>query len=296
MRIPIFATFLTAGLLMLSSCSNPTSCHGLMLEKVWELDGFNNPESVAYDPQTQALYVSNVAGDGKTKDGVGSIAKVSLEGELLDLNWALGLNAPKGVDITHGKLYTADIDTLVEIDLANGEITAQYPVADAEFLNDVAAGPDGTIYVSDMAKNRIHTLKEGQFTLWLESENLQNPNGLFVEGDHLVVGAWGVSDENFNTEIPGHLKAVDLDEKAIADIGDGSPVGNMDGIEPLDTKGYLVTDWKVGKLFHITSSGQVQELLSLEQGMADLEYIPSQRLVVLPMMNTNQLIAYRISQ
>ena len=285
-------TLLLIGVLFLNSCTTQPS-QPLTLQQAWELEGFNNPESVVFDPMTQALYVSNVAGDGSTKDGVGPISKVSLDGKLLDLNWVEGLNAPKGLSIYKGKLYVADIDTLVEIDMATASITARYPWSDAEFLNDVTAGQDGSIYVSDMPKNRIMVLKDGLFSLWLESDELQHPNGLHAEADRLVVGAWGsMTDET----ILGHLKAVSLPEKTITDIGNGQPLGHMDGVEPYGKNGYLATDWMAGKFYYVTTEGQATELLDLEQGMADHEYIPSEKLVILPMMNSNKVLAYTIIQ
>ena len=84
------------------------------INELWKTEGFSNPESVVYDKTTDALYVSNVNGSAMEKDGNGFISKVALDGKILKLDWATGLNAPKGLAIYDGKLYTADIDTLVE--------------------------------------------------------------------------------------------------------------------------------------------------------------------------------------
>ena len=48
-----------------------------------------------------------------------------------------------------------------------------------------------------------------------------------------------------------------------------------------------------GKLLHIEKSGKVDELLTLEQGMADHAVIPERDLIILPMMNSNKLLAYK---
>lgn len=265
------------------------------LKKVWEMAGLKNPESVVYDPETKLLYISNVNGAADEKDGNGFISVASLDGVLVTLEWVTGLDAPKGLAISDGKLYTADIDTLVEIDIATATVTNRYTVADAKFLNDVAARHTGDIFVSDMVMNRIHKLDDdsGEFIIWLESAELENPNGLLVENDRLLVGAWGVMTDGFATDTPGHLKAVSMKDKSITSIGDGSPVGNLDGVE-IDIDGdYYVTDWMAGKLFHIDSDGTVEELLVLNQGMADLEYILEHDLILLPMMKDNTLLAYK---
>src|SRR3989304_7399957 len=127
-------------------------------ELLWELEGFSNPESVVYDKQNNVLYVSNVNGQVTEKDGNGFISKVSLDGAILEKEWVSGLDAPKGLALHGNKLYAADIDTLVEIDIASATITNRYQVADAMFFNDVAASNSGEIFVSDMMMNRIHAL------------------------------------------------------------------------------------------------------------------------------------------
>ena len=266
---------------------------GEQLEKLWETAGFSNPESVVYDKKAQVLYVSNVNGAANEKDGNGFISKVALDGKIIAKNWVTGLNAPKGLAIHGDKLYAADIDTLVEIDIPTAKISNRYQVADAKFLNDVAASDSGEIYVSDMMMNRIHRLKDGTFDIWLESPDLESPNGLLVQDDYLIEGAWGVMTEGFKTDKPGHLKTISLKDKSINSIGDGSPVGNLDGVEADLDGDYYVTDWMIGKLMHIDKSGKVTVLLTLEQGTADLEYIPEIDLIILPMMNSSKLLAYK---
>ncbi|MGH8119811.1 MAG: SMP-30/gluconolactonase/LRE family protein, partial [Gammaproteobacteria bacterium] len=179
-------------------------------ELLWETSGLNNPESVVFDIKTGSIYVSNVNGGAGDKDGNGYIARLGVDGTILDKEWVKELNAPKGLAVANGKLYTADIDTLVEIDIATAAISNRYQVTDAKFLNDVAAAPNGDIYVSDMTMNRIHVLHDGKFTIWLESADLLNPNGLLVQGENLVVGAWGVMTDGFNTKVPGHLLQISL--------------------------------------------------------------------------------------
>ena len=264
------------------------------LELVWEIQGFNNPESVVYDPSSDILFVSNVNGSGVEKDGNGYISKILTDGTILRKQWVVGLNAPKGLAIHEGTLYAADIDTLVAIDIASETISNSYQVDDAKFLNDVAASNQGEIYVSDMVLNRIHCLCDGQFIIWLESPELENPNGLHPEEDNLILGAWGVMTEGFATEVPGHLKSISIKDKSITSLG-GAPIGNLDGVESDGMGGYYVTDWMTGKLYQINKSGEAKSLLELEQGMADHEVILEKNLIILPMMNNDKVLAYKIN-
>ena len=86
-------------LLITITLTSSVSADAEKFNKIWEIDGFKNPESVIYDKTTNALYVSNVNGSAIEKDGDGFISKVSLEGEILELRWLTGLNAPKGLAI-----------------------------------------------------------------------------------------------------------------------------------------------------------------------------------------------------
>ena len=263
------------------------------LELLWEAQGFNNPESVIYHESSNTLFVSNVNGSPVEKDGNGYISKILLDGTILKMQWVIGLNAPKGLAIHDNTLYVSDIDTLVAIDIPSGTITNTYKVDDAKFLNDVTASNQGEIFVSDMLLNRIYRLSNDQFNLWLESTELENPNGLHAEGDHLILGAWGVITNGFATEIPGHLKSISLQDKSITNLG-GDPIGNLDGVESDGNNGYYVTDWMAGKLFQINTNGEATLLLELEQGMADHEVLLEQKLILLPMMKNDKVLAYRI--
>lgn len=262
--------------------------------KQWELSGFEGPESALPDTEADVIYVSNTAGSPIAKAGKGFISKISLDGKMVTQKWVEGLHSPKGLELVGNRLYAADMDTLIEIDTADGRITNRYQAPGAQILNDVAADADGNVYVSDWGGNAIWRLSGGQFEKWLESDRLKNPNGLLVESDRLVVAAWGaMNPETFATEIPGHLMTVSLGDKTITDLGDGTPIGNLDGIEPFDGESYIVTDWVAGKVFQITRNGEAREILSLSQGTADLGFIPSTRTAIIPLMMDGKVVAYK---
>ena len=262
----------------------------------WELDGLSNPESVIYDPKLNHLYVSNVNGSPIEKDGNGFISIVSLDGKIIQEKWVIGLNAPKGLALHGRTLYTADIDELVAIDINSGRIINKFKVNDAKFLNDVTANKNGDIYISDMFLNRIHLLTEDNFSIWIESSELEAPNGLLALEDEIILGSWGKMTEGFATEIPGHLKRISIKDKTIQSIGDGSSVGNLDGVESDNNRGFYITDWISGKLLHINSLGEVSELLDLPQGSADHEVIIEKNLIFIPLMMDNKLLSYIINK
>ncbi len=265
------------------------------LTLAWEATGLKNPESIVYDKKRNRLYVSNVDGSPLDKDGKGSISILSLDGKIIEQAWIIGLNAPKGLAMYNDKLYTADLDTLVEIDIKAGNISNYYYAKEAKLLNDVTARSNGEIYVADTITSSIYRLKDGTFEAWINaSPQLENPNGLLAEKDRILVAAWGIMTDGFKTEIPGHLKSVNYSDKTIKSLGNGNPVGNLDGIESDGHGDYYVTDWMIGKLFLISPSGSATELLQLEQGLGDLTVLKDKNLMILPLMFSDKLLAYTI--
>jgi sugar lactone lactonase YvrE len=212
------------------------------------------------------------------------------------MNWVLGLDAPKGLTIANDKLYASDINKLVEIDIDKAKILNRYVAPAAVHLNDVAADEKGYVYVSDTLTDSIYLLnKIGLFPLWLYSPALEAPNGLYIEGDNMIVASWGFRTDGINSKVPGHLKIVSLINKSIKSLGNGSPVGNLDGIEA-DAKGnYYVTDWVNGKLLLIKPNGDAEVLLDLSLGAADIEVILGKQLIIIPLMKDNKVVAYKIN-
>jgi len=255
---------------------------------LWETKGLAQPESVVVDPATGAIYVSNIVGAVMQKDGNGFIAKLNGDGKVMTRQWVKGLDAPTGLALHDRTLYVADVDQLVEINAASGEIIKRYPANGATFLNDVAVDPEGTVYVSDTPTNTIWRLKDGSFEPWLANDKLNGPNGLLVQGDTLIVASLGrIPSVGQKQELAG-LSQVSLKDQSV------SPIGNLDGLELLQPGVYLVTDWAAGALYRVDAKGKAERLIDLNQGSADLTYLPDKKIVLIPMMLDNSLVAYRL--
>jgi sugar lactone lactonase YvrE len=264
------------------------------VQKLWETPAqLMTPESVLYAPTEGVLFVSNIDGKPDEKDGQGFISKVSpTNGTIVELNWVSGLNAPKGMAVSDdsSKLYVSDITDLVEIDITNGQITNRYTIPGSTFLNDVASDKQGNIYVSDTGSNSTYKLENNTSAprIWLQTPELNSPNGLYVDNstNKLVIASLG-----------GSLSLVDLDNKTIGNLGTQVPMGSLDGIVGDTGENlYYVTDWAAGKVYAVNSDGtDYRTLIDLQkQGTADLEFITSERMVIIPMMQDNKLVAYRI--
>jgi DNA-binding beta-propeller fold protein YncE len=261
---------------------------------VWEASGFKTPESVLPVPAEGVAYVANVAGKPTDKDGNGFISKISLaDGKVIAADWIKGLHGPKGMALADGKLYVADIDKLVEIDPKAGKVVTKYEAPGAVFLNDVTTDGQGNVYVSDSSTSAIWRLAAGKLDKWLEGPELKFPNGLKVDGDKLIVAAWGPPGTSAPKSEPANLLQITLADKKVSNLGDGTPVGNLDGIEP-DGDDFIVSDWVAGKVFRIARSGKADVLLTLTQGTADIGYVPSEKLLIVPLMMNDKVVAYRL--
>ncbi len=70
------------------------------------------------------------------------------------------------------------------------------------------------------------------------------------------------------------------------------PLGNLDGVERDGAGGYVVTDWRAGKVFHVSKSGEAKLVLALPQGAADHAVLLDTKTLVLPRMLENRVTAY----
>jgi DNA-binding beta-propeller fold protein YncE len=279
------------------------------LNKLWETPtNLKNPESVAYAPKQNVLFVSNVNGKPDQKDQNGFISKVSpSNGSIIELNWVTGLDAPKGIAISNdgSKLYVSDITNLVEIDIASGKVIKRFNAPGSAFLNDVVLDNQGNIYVSDTGTNTIYKLdtnlvnSTSSLQVWLQSPQLNGPNGLLVDNNKnklIVVSLGPLSKPG------GGIEAIDLKNKAISNLGKAgitSPFGGLDGIVS-DTKEthYYVTDNPAGKVYDVNAdgTGYVTMIDLHTQGAADLGSIPGQSTIIIPLMQDNKLVAYKLVQ
>ncbi len=258
--------------------------------EVWRTTGFSSPESVEWDAGAGVFYVSNMGADPMAKDGDGYIGTLGADGVIQTDKWITGLDAPKGMAIAAGKLYTADVDQLVEIDIAAGTVTNRYPAAGSVLLNDVVAAPDGRVFVSDTFGNSVWVLEGGAMSIFAQDPMLMGANGLTVIGNALIVANLGDTSQGFDKIKPGYAVSVDLTSKAITPYGSADPSGVLDGVEPDGAGGVLITDNMGGRLLQQSPGGVAAEVGKLEPGAADLEFVADKGLIVVPLTPANTVV------
>lgn len=257
--------------------------------------GFLQPESVEPDPADNYLYVSNIVGSPVKADGVGYISRVRPDGSGLELKWISGLNAPKGLVLSKGRLYVADLHQLVVVDVHQGRIIARYPAAGAQMLNGIDVAKDGTVYVSDFLGNSLYRLQDGALKLWVHDDRLGTPNGISIHGNHLTLVTWGAGlKDDWSTHEPGRMLNVSMKDGSFSSLPKG-PRGHWDGVVDLGNH-WLVTNYLTGELFNVQPDGATSRLLKMAPGTADIGWDNSSATLWVPKMEKGMVTAYRFKR
>src|SRR6478672_7313382 len=125
--------------------------------KLGETPAMKTPESVRYDSDLDVFFVSNINGNPSQHDGNGFIAVVRADStgvmKMLVESGKNGvtLDAPKGLAVVGDTLWVADINHMRAFNKRTGAKVADIDLSSqhAMFLNDVAVGGDGAVYVTD---------------------------------------------------------------------------------------------------------------------------------------------------
>ena len=264
----------------------PGLAQALPFEQAWKTGGFANPESVIYAPELDAFLVSNINGGvPNEEDGDGYIARLSLDGELDPAPFTTGLDGPKGMAIKDGRLYVADFNDLVEIDLASGAILERHTLEGAQFLNDVTVTPAGEALVTDMRAGEIWTLAESGLELWMKDDAFGTYiNGLLAEDERLLaLTAQG-------------LIAIDYDTREVSVFAPGAEAG--DGLVPDGRGGYVATSWG-GRIYHVSPEGEtrtVSDTRLMGVNSADPGYAPETGLFAVPTFFDNAVLAFHFAE
>jgi len=196
------------------------------------------------------------------------------------------------------KLYVADRGCLVEIDITSAKIIRRIHLAGSQFINDVAAAPNGDIFISDTFTDTIYRLtRNGKMEVFFASKRLEYPNGLWVDGNKLIIATWGpmINRATFETSRKGTLKSLDLTTKKLSNIGAGLPIANMDAVVKYG-ENYYASDWVGGRLLQIDKEGKVKVLLTGFSQFADLGLNKQTGTLMMPEMSSNRVFTYQIKQ
>ena len=261
--------------------------------------GFATPESVLYDPVADVYLVANINGSPSDEDDNGFISRLAPDGTLIELLWIDGrdegvtLDAPKGMAIIGDTLYVADISRVRSFDRATGEPLGEIEIPGATFVNDLAAGRDGWLLVSDSGVRftadgvedtgsaAVYVISpEGDLQTVAVGEELERPNGVVdsVAHDGLVVVPFG---GNMVYELDGDGARTDLAEL---------PAGGLDGVVETPDGRLLVSSWGGSAIYGVNADGTVEAVAEDLPAPADIGYDPDRGVVLVPLFNDNAVV------
>jgi sugar lactone lactonase YvrE len=261
-------------------------------------EGFATPESVLYDAESDTYLVSNINGSPTDRDNNGYITELSPDGKVLKAKFVAGgekgvtLHAPKGTALVGGVLYVADIDTVRLFDRKTGAAKGEVRVPGASFINDVAAGPDGKVYVTDSGltpkfepsgTDALYVIEPGKkpkLKTLLKSKDLPRPNGVFATKDTLYVAFFGAAE----------FRAFDVTGKPKGEPTK-LPAGGGDGVVHVG-EDFLVSSWEGKAVYRGKPGGEFTAVLTELTAPADIGFDTKRNRVLVPRFQDNLVEAW----
>ena len=270
-------------------------------------DSMKTPESVRYDADLDAYFVSNINGNPSVKDGNGFIAQVDAGNtssvKMLVQGGKNGatLNAPKGMAVVGDTLWVADIDAVRAFNKRTGAAIVNLDLRPmkATFLNDVVAGPNGVIYITDTGvkfdakgatthpgQDQIFKVVGRKVSVAIKSDSaLKSPNGIAWDGANgrFVLGPFA--------------------DKAVSGWKDGdstvTPIatgpGAYDGIEVLSDGRILVSSWADSSV-NVIANGAFRKVVANVDGPADIGVDTKRNVLAVPRFTAGRIEYFTISR
>lgn len=271
--------------------------------RIASVEGFSTPESVVYDAEQDVYYVSNINGNPSAFDNNGFISRMRGDGTVDSLRFIMGgrsgvaLNGPKGMAIVGDTLWVADIDAIRAFNKRTGAAVATIGLRGrARFLNDVATGPDGTLYVSDTGiefdaaggmshpgPDQVLRVSGRTADAVVQGEQLSGPNGVTWDAANNRLLIVSFAANNIMSWRPG--------EQTPTSVVSGP--GQFDGVEVLEDGRVLVSSW-ADSTVHVLEAGALRPLITGVPAPADIGVDTRRNRVAVPLFMGNRVELWEI--
>lgn len=259
--------------------------------------GFQTPESVLHDPRADVYLVSNINGSPLERDDNGFISRLWPDGTIDPLTWIDGaspdvtLHAPKGMAIVGDTLYVADIDHVRRFHRESGAPFEPWRVPGATFLNDVAAAPDGSLYVTDSGLRAgpdgfapsgtdavYRFAPDGTRVTLVSGDALGRPNGIVVDGHRIMLVTFGT----------GRVMLVVAESGQVSGLP-APPHGQLDGVVKIADGVFLISSWEGRAVYRLGAGGQYDVAAADVEAPADIGWDAGRRRVLIPLFLANRV-------
>ncbi len=259
--------------------------------------GFATPEGMLHDPTADVYLVSNINGGPTDRDDNGFISQVAPDGRVRALKWidgatdAVRLDAPKGLALRGDTLFVADIDTVRLFHRTSGAVLGAWGVPGATFLNDLAVGPDGTVYATDSGlritadgpqdtgTDAVYRFDGARPTAIVSGAGLGRPNGIVADATGLTVVTFG----------SGTVYRVELATGARTPLPT-PPEGGLDGVVALPGGEFLVSSWGGARVYRLGGAGAPVAVTDSVPSPADIAYDARRNRLLIPVFTENRLL------
>lgn len=258
--------------------------------------GLSTPESALHDPVADVYLVANINGGPSDKANNGFISRISPDGSVAELRWVEGgrdgvvLHAPKGTALLGDSLLVADIDSVRIFHRETGAALGGWSVPGATFLNDVAVGPDGSVYVSDTGirigpdgiqetgSDAVYRFDgSGAAEAIARGVELNRPNGLVADASGVVMVGFGGSDVV-------HIMPGGMVHPLVA-----LPAGQLDGVVRRGDGTLLVSSWEGQAVYSVDPGGSVTTVVDGVEAPAAIGYDEGRSRLLIPLFTQDAL-------
>jgi sugar lactone lactonase YvrE len=256
--------------------------------------GFQAPETALYDDAGDVYLVSNINGGLTASDDNGFISRVSPDGQVLDLKWISGedpdvtLHGPKGMIFKGDTLIVADVGAVRKFHRTTGQPLGEVPIQNTHLLNDLAVGPDGTVYVTDSGdkddappNGAVYRLSGNTAEVIVKGAELDRPDGLIFDDGGLLVTPFGTkASQVYRLSLTG-------DRTPVLSV----PQPQLDGLLRLPDGSLIITSWKGNAVYRVAGN-RVETVLSGLETPAQVGYDPQRQQLLVPVLKKNELVIH----